>query len=285
MSIVRCNGECCSSFTGFIGCSCFACFVCVPFPHLHLVHVLTCKCASDNPQASAAIVGVAKSKDILIDWFLPPKKEFVTDADDLFAMLDCPRVHEKLPGLRELCDAAFVVAKDIKRDAHCQWKISTELALPISLYTGSVFYMELNAEMRHACAVGAAERRVIKQSWGKYIRALFTSLSHIPDYNGLVFRAVPVSLDLVKDNYRPKQKVRFNAFTSTSVSKETALQYLQDVSAANLTMFRMHVSFGKSIQAYSEFPHEGEVLMKPNSEFMVVANDALLEVVYAIFLL
>ena len=71
----------------------------------------------------------------------------------------------------------------------------------------------------------------------------------------------------VEREYKLGRPVQWGAFTSTTTDFAAAKGFVTDRAAG--VIFKIAISSGRDINAYSFFPQEGEVLLSPNSRFVV----------------
>ena len=84
------------------------------------------------------------------------------------------------------------------------------------------------------------------------------------------YRGVSLDYDVDLRKWRGGTLVVFSSFTSASVKKDAALQFMGNPPRGTLIEFRNTPLAGKGIKAYSEFPGEEEVLIYPWSSYEVV---------------
>ena len=99
-----------------------------------------------------------------------------------------------------------------------------------------------------------------------YLYYLMTALSRLNAVEGTVYRGIPPShKDNVEMVYRLGSHIHWSAFTSTTKSVERAKIF----AGVGGIIFRIRCQTGRSIQAYSSFPQEDEVLLSPNCRLTV----------------
>ena len=91
-------------------------------------------------------------------------------------------------------------------------------------------------------------------------------LEALPAFRGEVLRGISAAaLDVVRETYGDGCDVHWSSFTSTTTSLATAKQF----AGAGGIIFRVNVVTGRSVVAYSAVPREDEIILSPNSRFVV----------------
>ncbi|XP_039578637.1 NAD(P)(+)--arginine ADP-ribosyltransferase 2-like [Passer montanus] len=134
-------------------------------------------------------------------------------------------------------------------------------AVAVMAYTMKYLYKEFNAAVHVA---GRSRQEYRNNFHFKMLHFLLTqalvSLRHAQKGQcHRVFRGVRD----IHFKARQGQRVRFGQFTSTSLSKEIALQF------GTGTIFEVHTCHGMAIQQFSMYPEEKEVLIPPYETFEV----------------
>jgi hypothetical protein len=114
------------------------------------------------------------------------------------------------------------------------------------------------------------ERKPHKMAMMKnYLAYLMSGLSKLPPVQGIVYRGIPHDcLDKVTKFYFLGSPVHWSGFTSTTSSLINAKGFADKGGI----IFRISIHNGRRIGDYSGFPVEDEVLMSPNSGFIVTAD-------------
>ena len=146
----------------------------------------------------------------------------------------------------------------------------------ILLYTmQGPFYLALNEELRllQSPTVAPELSTLIYLAWKGYVRLLLKGLSMCPRFIGEVFRAVPISLDAVVRLYSPGTPIKWNAFSSTSLTMQDAFDVAAlDVQGSQVVcIFHISLTIGAAnISGCSYFRQEGEVLLKPEMQISAI---------------
>eukprot|EP01103_Thecamoeba_quadrilineata_P013860 TRINITY_DN3974_c0_g1_i1.p1 TRINITY_DN3974_c0_g1~~TRINITY_DN3974_c0_g1_i1.p1 ORF type:complete len:304 (+),score=39.47 TRINITY_DN3974_c0_g1_i1:26-913(+) len=106
--------------------------------------------------------------------------------------------------------------------------------------------------------------------WRDYLYYLMTALNKLPSQGPIrVYRGINFKVDTRK-NYKVKNKISWNGLTSTSVNREMAEKFAEGKSG---TLFVIDIGqTGKAVHNMSVFPDEEEIILEPNSEFIVTGS-------------
>jgi len=103
-----------------------------------------------------------------------------------------------------------------------------------------------------------------------YLTYLMQGLEALPPWKGTVYRGVPAeALDIVRKNYSPGKDIHWSSFTSTAALLSKAQQFAQGPGGV---IFVVNVVMGRCIVNYSAIPDENEILLSPNSRFVVTSD-------------
>jgi hypothetical protein len=106
-------------------------------------------------------------------------------------------------------------------------------------------------------------------SWGVYVHFTLQALNKLPDFEGDVYRGYP-DKETALSQYKKGRPIQWGAFTSATTSLSAAKQFSHGKSGG--VIFKISVTSGKDINAYSFFPAEGEILLSPNHRFFVFSE-------------
>ena len=151
------------------------------------------------------------------------------------------------------------------------------------------FHAHLNIDLRQlgrlTTASEAGERAVIEARWQEFMPTFLAAAEACPIHKGAVFRGVQLPAMLYKGHYNVGRLVEWTGFTSTSRSANKAVAIglgSMDVDEHNaprrIVMFRIQVLDGKCIESILQYSSEEEVLILPQSRFVVIANENVLPV-------
>lgn len=102
---------------------------------------------------------------------------------------------------------------------------------------------------------------------------LYSSISKLPDFKGIVYRKVYLSnneLDIYIQAFKNQTIVKEFAFISTSKFISIAILWAGLTRYIPNCLFVIYTKAGKEIELMSKFSNEKEVLLKPNSKFNVL---------------
>ena len=157
------------------------------------------------------------------------------------------------------------IAKNICRDSSNG--LTTDEAASIVLYTMSwepydkCLFPVLNEALR------LKDRSVLKP-WFLYLKLFFVALDRLPSTdNRRLFRGVKRDMT---DLYKLGQPVIWWGFSSCSTSKDVAEREEFCGKTGKRTMFIIDSISGKSIEKFSYYQDEGEVVIMPATQFQVI---------------
>jgi hypothetical protein len=132
------------------------------------------------------------------------------------------------------------------------------------------FYFVVNDVIRKAKREGP---EVLSPLAG-YFACLDTAWPKLPPVTGRFYRGLPRSAwDRVRSAYQSGAKIEWTAITSVSANLRVAERFAGKEGAGGI-VFEIEVNDARDIALYSAVPAECEVILKPNSRF-VVFNGAL----------
>jgi hypothetical protein len=131
--------------------------------------------------------------------------------------------------------------------------------------SGNVYYA-LNQALRQRKAAVVPFRR-----WQGFLYFLMRALDQLPAYTGTVYRGGNTGLDqaVVRREYKLGRTVQWAAFSSTSTSLAAVKPFVE---RGKGVIFKLNVTSGRDISAYSYFPKENEILLSPNTRLVVTSN-------------
>ena len=107
--------------------------------------------------------------------------------------------------------------------------------------------------------------------WQGFLFFLMRALDQLPPFQGKVYRGGNKGLDqeTVKKEYAVGRPVQWAAFSSATTDVTAAKEFVEkDVGV----IFKLAVVSGRDISAFSYFPKENEVLLSPNTRFVVTSE-------------
>jgi hypothetical protein len=224
--------------------------------------------AHDDPSriGDIAFRGVIK----LVNSYIPPKTCRDHMRDDLrfllvgvdieFVLSECimmaeSRLEQLRPTSPRLCDDEALAVVSYTYDLGCNSNKDGEDNL----------YVQLNNVLR--------ERN--PQSMMKlkpYLTYLMNGLSKLPAFRGTTYRGIPVAeLSIIQESYLEGVAIHWSAFTSTT----TCLRVARNFAGVGGIIFSIKCQTGRCVSDYSHFRDEAEIVLSPNSRFVVVSECSL----------
>jgi hypothetical protein len=120
------------------------------------------------------------------------------------------------------------------------------------------FYRVLNQTLR-----GANQHGV--KPWFAYLKLFNTALGKLPPLKGGIWRGVPG--DMTK-SFKKDQVLTWWSVNSCSSSVDVVKKFLSTYS----TLFLIEAVNGKDVSAYTSYPDENEVLLRPGTQLLVKSN-------------
>ena len=124
-------------------------------------------------------------------------------------------------------------------------------------------YFELNQMLRQR---GVAQRSALKQTWGGFMFYMMVGLNKLPDFKGVCWRGYNHETRAkIIQTYQVGRPIMWGAFTSVTTNIDAAKGFAQNTRV----VFKIVVTAGRDINAYSFFPQEDEILLSPSARFTV----------------
>ena len=179
--------------------------------------------------------------------------------------------------VRAVCPEIDTIARDsAAKAAELRWEDSLPVALSVDqmvalaayshdLGTGQQvgnLYYELNYALRKR---GKEDRAALLHCWGVFMHYMMSAMAKLPKVAGVCYRGYPDKATAIAQ-YKPGRPVQWGAFPSTSTDFNATKAFTNRVTGI---IFKITVTDGRDINAYSFFPQEGEVLLSPAHRFHV----------------
>ena len=123
-------------------------------------------------------------------------------------------------------------------------------------------YFELNVNLR---ARGIEQRAVMMKVWGGYMFYAMAALAALPAHKGIVYRGYPDKREVLEE-YKLGRPIQWGAFASTTTDLQASRGFTDKTDGV---IFKLTVLSGRSINDFSFFPTEGEILLTPSHRFTV----------------
>jgi hypothetical protein len=185
------------------------------------------------------------------------------------------------PGIRKKLRLAETIAGDVEAKAlEIPWvqppppvELEANELCAIVAYTHDTktgnprdnLYFQLNEQLRSR---DTAARTEMVSVWGPIVHFLLKGMSKLPDYEGIVYRGYPNKAEVLAQ-YKKRRPIQWGAFSSTSKSFDATKAFTDQQTGV---IFKIDVSSGKDINAYSFFPCEDEILLSPCHRFQVTSE-------------
>eukprot|EP00750_Incisomonas_marina_P008288 INCI15419.3.p1 GENE.INCI15419.3~~INCI15419.3.p1 ORF type:complete len:973 (-),score=147.77 INCI15419.3:199-2901(-) len=183
-----------------------------------------------------------------------------------------PDLVSDFPKLPALVDKIEAVLRNeprfSSRQARSRLDQNSQLAILSFTYDNGVdrdsnIYYLLNRAVRRRVQDPAAFQR-----WRGFLFYLMRGLEKLPTHKGLVFRGGNEGLgqSTVRREYKAGRIVQWSAFSSATTCAETAKEFIEPAIGV---LFKLSVVGGRHIGQLSYIPKEDEVLLSPNTRFVV----------------
>ena len=109
------------------------------------------------------------------------------------------------------------------------------------------------------------------RAWQGFLYYLMRAMDQLPKFEGTVYRGgnKGIDQDTVHRDYAVGRPVQWAAFSSTSLSLGAVRTFVQKEQGV---VFKIQVLTGRDIGPYSYFPKESEILLSPNTHFVVTSK-------------
>ena len=147
--------------------------------------------------------------------------------------------------------------------------LSADEVLAVVAYTADAGSGKENSFYYHINNVLRQRKNESLRLLKPYLAYFMGAMGKLPAVKATVYRGVPIYSDASDElqKYEEGTKVHWSAFTSTSTDVESALEFRER--GRPFIMFKIRVRNGRILSDYSLFPKENEVLLSPNSRFVV----------------
>ena len=105
----------------------------------------------------------------------------------------------------------------------------------------------------------------LMNGWGVFMHYIMGAMAKLPRVEGVCYRGYPDKATAVAQ-YKPGRPIQWGAFASTSTDFGAAKSFTNQAMGI---VFKITVTDGRDINAYSFFPAEAEVLLSPSHKFFV----------------
>ena len=150
-------------------------------------------------------------------------------------------------------------------------KLSEDCTAALAAYThdlgngqqaGNLYY-ELNSMLRQR---GAAQRVDLVDTYGAFMHYMMNGLAELRDFEGECWRGYNHGTRAqILEQYQIGRPIQWGAFTSVTTSLAAAKGFAKKTRV----VFKIAVTSGRDVKAFSFFPQEGEILLSPSHRFTV----------------
>lgn len=183
-------------------------------------------------------------------------------------------ITSKLLSLEEAIEPICNLLPELKRFArlakrHCTYPNEHDLtkdeAAAIYLYTMDMsdetrFTRRLNETLR-------AENRSDVRPWFPYLKLLDSAVSKLPTFKGIVWGGTNTD---VSQAFKSNEKITWWSITSCSTTVSVIQSFFG--TSTQSTLFKIECVNGKSIEAYTCYPNENEIILMPGSTFQTISD-------------
>ena len=109
------------------------------------------------------------------------------------------------------------------------------------------------------------------REWQGFLYFLMRALNNLPEFKGIVYRGGNSGLDqdTIQQHYTPGRPIQWGAFSSTSLNIRTTKSFVKKDKGM---LFKIKVLTGRNVGPYSCLPKENEILLTPNTRFVVTSD-------------
>eukprot|EP00750_Incisomonas_marina_P008966 INCI15754.1.p1 GENE.INCI15754.1~~INCI15754.1.p1 ORF type:complete len:442 (-),score=58.49 INCI15754.1:129-1454(-) len=212
--------------------------------------------------------GVAGGAEILLD-ALQLRQKPVGSCRDQFAAL--PDVISKAPSMPHMLQRVDDRVAELKAGA-LPPEMDDDSLVAIVAYTidnadGGAREENVYFSLNQALRARKTDTATFRQ-WQGYLYFLMRALERLPKICITVYRGGNAGIDqaTVRREYRIGRPIQWAAFSSTSISLPATKEFVEKKTGV---IFKIGVTSGRDIGRYSFFPSESEILLSPNTRFVV----------------
>jgi hypothetical protein len=181
-------------------------------------------------------------------------------------------VRAACPRIGEIAEQCVAKAEELKWEEGLPAALAEDEAVALAAYShdlqqpggakaGNLYYA-LNGALRKR---GKEDRAAVMDGWGVYMHYAMGAMAKLPRVEGVCYRGYPDKATAVAQ-YKVGRPIQWGAFSSTSTDFSATKGFTNQASGV---IFKITVTDGRDINAYSFFPAENEVLLSPSHRFHV----------------
>jgi hypothetical protein len=157
----------------------------------------------------------------------------------------------------------LIQSMDLYRSYRDRYGLTENEATAIAYYTLDA--KDATSKKLYATLNRTLASRKKYSGWVPYLYFLLSGLQKLPDYKGVVYRAVNIQLT-GSSLYQEGNDIVWVALTSTSAGKEQLENFSGGGTGAWVVIDAIE---GKDVSPFSRYPKEAEVLLLPNANFKI----------------
>jgi len=147
--------------------------------------------------------------------------------------------------------------------------LDNEEILAVSIYTYDLYLNQGKREENFYFQLNRMLRKRSSQDFGKwrgYLYYLQNALDKIDTFKGTVYRGIPEEhVDSIQTEYTEDRPIFWSGYTSSTPDIDVAKNFANEKGI----ILKIKINNGKVIKKYSYITQEDEVLIRPNSKFIV----------------
>jgi hypothetical protein len=185
------------------------------------------------------------------------------------ALRDSDAVRDACPRIDAIAADCATKAESLRWEEGVPAALSEDELVALAAYSHSHgagqagnLYFELNNALRRR---GKEDRAALIAGWGVYMHYIMGAMAKLPRMEGVCYRGYPDKATAVAQ-YKVGRPIQWGAFTSTSTNFGATAGFTNQASGV---IFKIAVTDGRDINAFSFFPQEAEVLLSPEHRFHV----------------
>ena len=189
------------------------------------------------------------------------------------ALRDSAAVCAACPHIDAIVGDCLVKAEELQFEDGLPAQLAPDHALALAAYSHDLgngtkagnLYFELNGALRKR---GKDDRAAMMEGWGVFMHFLMAAMALLPRFEGVCYRGMSGAPDKAATvaQYKMGRPIQWGAFSSTSTNFNATKGFTDEATGV---IFKINVTDGRDINAYSFFPAEDEILLSPSHRFMV----------------
>jgi hypothetical protein len=189
------------------------------------------------------------------------------------ALRDSAAVRTACPCIDDIVEDCGVKAEGLQYEDGLPAELSTDQAFALAAYSHDLndgskegnLYFELNVALRKR---GKDDRAALMAGWGFVMHFRMAAMALLPRFPGFCYRGMRGMPDKATAvaQYKVGRPIQWGAFSSTSTDLDATKSFTD---RATGVIFKIYVTDGRDINAYSFFPAENEILLSPSHRFVV----------------